>query len=224
MVTDRSPLCCCEYRNLHGQRTHILAICCECEELDNAVDQCLKGNRVPREKVATVFQAISDRIRIPWFDGAKKVGLDVLMPVMFLPSSLHFASYSLTFTVLSLVYIPVFIFLYYVYALNQRKKTWFFVSWCFTSLIGIFSIYLGYVAQFASYLSTTVISFGVGCVVLLYWRVVFSKHRLEQYTLISRSSVQNDPHNCSNDSVEGFRDLNCCFCTKGPFLRAKHCR
>ncbi|KAJ7392683.1 protein-cysteine S-acyltransferase [Desmophyllum pertusum] len=60
MATDPSPLCCCEFRNLHGQRTHILAFCCECEELDHAVDQCLKGNRVPRDKlnefVVTVFQ------------------------------------------------------------------------------------------------------------------------------------------------------------------------
>ena len=129
METDPSPLCCCEFRNVHGQRTHILAFCCECDELDNAVDQCLKGNRVPREKLNAIALVISDRIRFPWFNGALKVEIDALVPFLFLAISLHFASYSFVFTVLALIYVPVFILVYYVYVLNQRKKSWFFVSW-----------------------------------------------------------------------------------------------
>lgn len=32
-------LCCCEYENEHGERSHILACCCDCQALDEACDR-----------------------------------------------------------------------------------------------------------------------------------------------------------------------------------------
>ena len=32
-------LCCCEYINMDGQRTHMLACCCDCEAVDQAFDK-----------------------------------------------------------------------------------------------------------------------------------------------------------------------------------------
>lgn len=220
MISDPSPLCCCEFRNLHGQRTHILAFCCECDELDNAVDQCLKGNRVPREKFREISMVISDRIRIPWFNGAIKVEVDALVPVLFLAVSLYFACFSFVFTVLAVVYVPVFILIYYVYVLNQRKKTWFFVSWGLTSLVGIFSLYLLYVSPFYTYLNSAFICLGFILVLLLYLRVIFSRSFLHHYALISKPLLQNN----SDVNASSYKDLNCCLCTEGPFTRAKHCR
>ena len=220
MASDPSPLCCCEFRNLHGQRTHILAFCCECDELDSAVDQCLKGNRVQREKLTEISMVISDRIRIPWFNGALKVKFDAIIPVLFLAISLHFASHGLVFTVLALVYVPVFILVYYIYVLNQRKKTWFFVSWALSSLVGIFALYLLHVASYYSYATSAIISAGFSVVLLLYLHVVFSRRLLVSHTLISKSSSQNGP-NCN---ARGLKDLTCCLCSEGPFIRSKHCR
>ena len=220
MTSDPSPLCCCEFRNLHGQRTHILAFCCECDELDNAVDQCLKGNRVPREKLNEISMVISDRIRIPWFNGAIKVKFDALVPVLFLAISLYFACFGFVFTILSLVYVPLFILIYYVYVLNQRKKTWFFVSWGLTSLVGIFILYLLHVSPFYSYLKSIFISLGFILVLLLYLRVIFSRSLLDTYALISKPRLRNNP----NVDGSSYKDLYCCLCTEGPFTRAKHCR
>ena len=39
---------------------------------------------MPREKVAAVFSVISDRIRIPWFNGALKIELGIIAPVLVL--------------------------------------------------------------------------------------------------------------------------------------------
>lgn len=220
MTSDASPLCCCEFQNLHGQRSHILAFCCECDELDNAVDQCLKGNRVPREKVAAVFSVISDRIRIPWFNGALKIELGIIAPVLVLIVTLHVASYGLVFTVLAMVYLPVFILIYTFSALNRRKRTWFFVSWVLSSLIGIFYLYLLNVAPFYSYTISAIISAGFCVVLLLYLRVIFSRRLLASHSLISKSSSQNNPNHMSSS----LKDLTCCLCTEGPFIRAKHCR
>lgn len=33
------PLCCCEYINRHGGRSHMAACCCDCEDLDEACDR-----------------------------------------------------------------------------------------------------------------------------------------------------------------------------------------
>lgn len=163
---------------------------------------------------------ISDRIRIPWFNGAQKLEFDFVVPILFLGISLYFASNSLVFTVLALVYVPVFILIYYIYVLNQRKRTWFFVSWTLTSLVGNFILYIAYVAPFNSYLNSSVLSLGFGLVLSLYLRVIFSRRLLNMYALSSKPPSLNN----ANHSDTDYKDLNCCFCTEGPFIRAKHCR
>lgn len=36
---DDEGLCCCEYVNSHGERSHVAACCCDCEDLDDAFDR-----------------------------------------------------------------------------------------------------------------------------------------------------------------------------------------
>ena len=184
------------------------------------MDQCLKGNRVPREKLNEISMVISDRIRIPWINGAIKVEFDAVVPVLFLAVSLYFACFSFVFTVLALAYVPMFILIYYVYVLNQRKKTWFFVSWGLTSLVGIFVLYLLYVSPFYSYLNSAFISLGFILVLSLYLHVIFSRGLLDTYALISKPLLRSN----SDTDAGNYKDLNCCLCTEGPFNRAKHCR
>lgn len=33
------PLCCCEYVDRRGERNHLAACCCDCEELDESCDR-----------------------------------------------------------------------------------------------------------------------------------------------------------------------------------------
>lgn len=35
-------LCCCEYVNSRGERSHVAACCCDCEDLDDAFDRLAK--------------------------------------------------------------------------------------------------------------------------------------------------------------------------------------
>ena len=132
--SEPSPLCCCEYTNLQGQRSHILAVCCDCVDLDNSVDQCLKGNSISGEKCDIICRVVEDRIRIPWPHGARQLDFGVVIPPVVLLFSLHLAAYQLVFTILVLVYLPLFVVFYYIYALKNRKTTWFFVSWGLSSV------------------------------------------------------------------------------------------
>lgn len=36
---EEEVLCCCEYVNRHGERSHVAALCCDCEDLDDACDR-----------------------------------------------------------------------------------------------------------------------------------------------------------------------------------------
>ncbi|EDO36348.1 predicted protein [Nematostella vectensis] len=225
MASDASPLCCCEYKNIKGERTHLLALCCDCEDLDNAVDQCLKGKKVPFTRCSVIHNVITDRLRIPWPKGAKKLNMEFVIPVVLLPSSLYFASRNFIFTVLSLVYLPLFVFVYYVYSLRTRKRTWFFVSWASTSVIGIYVVFLIHISSALHLQSTVFVTLGTIATIYFYYRVINSETKLNLFAEVSdQVERQNTDNGKLNNGVKSYERLTCCFCTYGPFHRSKHCR
>ena len=44
---DEEALCCCEFISSSGERRHLLQLCCDCAELDDAVDRIVSGRGVP---------------------------------------------------------------------------------------------------------------------------------------------------------------------------------
>jgi palmitoyltransferase len=38
-MAGKDGLCCCEYENIEGEKSHILACCCDCHSLDQIVDR-----------------------------------------------------------------------------------------------------------------------------------------------------------------------------------------
>lgn len=36
---EGETLCCCEYVNQHGERSHVAACCCDCDDLDDVCDR-----------------------------------------------------------------------------------------------------------------------------------------------------------------------------------------
>lgn len=226
--TDPSPLCCCEYYNLRGQRTHLIALCCDCEDLDNAVDQCLKGQGISTEKYEIICKVVSDRIRVPWFRGAVKFDMETFVPIIILTSSLYFASSGFVFTVLSFVYLPVFVLVFYACTLRNKRKTWFFVSWACTSIVGIYGLFMIYIADKCSYINNIALSLAFILVITLYYRVVTSKEKILLFTQPKPLKIGVVPAEMKKPKSLGgdidYEQLSCCFCTYGPFVRSKHCR
>ena len=54
-------LCCCEYINSHGERSHLMALFCDCAELDDAVDRFFKGVAIPSSRSEEIMTTIEDR-------------------------------------------------------------------------------------------------------------------------------------------------------------------
>ena len=89
---DPSPLCCCEYHNRDGERSHLLALCCDCEALDQAVDRMVSGREVKSGMVGEIIDVIEERMRFPWRHGAVKFPIGKVVPMIMLPSMLWLAT------------------------------------------------------------------------------------------------------------------------------------
>ena len=54
-------LCCCEYINSNGERSHLMALFCDCSEVDDAVDRLFKGLKIPSSRTNEIMSVIEDR-------------------------------------------------------------------------------------------------------------------------------------------------------------------
>ncbi|XP_051871043.1 palmitoyltransferase ZDHHC23-B isoform X2 [Pristis pectinata] len=152
---EDGSLCCCEYINRHGEKTHILASCCDCEDLDEACDRCLKGKSISSQNIERVSDTISDRLRIPWLlgTGAKKIDVTILPPLVFLPIFLHIAALHFFLALIILTSLPILV-LWYYYVTHQKKgHTLFFLS------LGLFSLGYMYYLFLTEIMSRGTISF-----------------------------------------------------------------
>ena len=54
-------LCCCEYINSQGERSHLMGLFCDCAELDDAVDRFFKGLSIPSSRPHEIMSVVEDR-------------------------------------------------------------------------------------------------------------------------------------------------------------------
>ncbi|XP_028656301.1 palmitoyltransferase ZDHHC23-B [Erpetoichthys calabaricus] len=134
LLSEEDTLCCCEYVDQHGQKNHVMACCCDCEELDQVCDRWLKCEALPPNSLNRVFETLADRCRVPWISGAQRVDLTVLPPLLLLPVSLHIAALHFLLALIILTTLPICILWYYYVTHRQKGHTLFFLSLVLFSL------------------------------------------------------------------------------------------
>ncbi|CAJ0946028.1 unnamed protein product [Ranitomeya imitator] len=127
-------LCCCEYINQKGERSHLAACLCDCEDLDEACDRWITCKSLQPEVLARVIGTASDRFRVPWICGARKVNLSILPPLVLLPISLHVAAFHVLLGVVVLSSLPILVIWYYQLTHQRKGKTLLFLSLALFSL------------------------------------------------------------------------------------------
>ncbi|XP_069115200.1 palmitoyltransferase ZDHHC23-like isoform X2 [Argopecten irradians] len=151
-VTSTEPLCCCEYENIKGEKSHILACCCDCEALDEAFDRCITCQRIPPRMQARILNTIGDRCRIPGIfgHGATKIRCDILVPLVTVPICILLATAGPVMTVMSLIFMPFFmLFFYRSWRRNTEKtRTPFFFVWGLVSVILMFVTFQAFIVAF----------------------------------------------------------------------------
>ncbi|KAF4801755.1 Palmitoyltransferase ZDHHC23 [Turdus rufiventris] len=134
------PLCCCEYVDRRGRRNHLVACCCDCEELDDDCDRWLTCKSLPPGALERIADTIADRLRVPWFSGAVKINISLVPPLVLLPVFLHVASLHFLLGLIILTSLPVVVLWYYYLTHRRKERTLFFLS------LGLFSLgYMYYV-------------------------------------------------------------------------------
>ena len=140
--SDPSPLCCCEYHNTAGERSHLLALCCDCEALDQAVDRMVSGREVKSEMVREIIDVVEERLRFPWKNGAVQIPLGKILPMVMLPSMLWLATLHPYLVVITFLLLLPSVFLIAVRTvIKHRPQTQFFLFWSYSSAAFLFYVY-----------------------------------------------------------------------------------
>ncbi|KAL8600294.1 hypothetical protein ACOMHN_060912 [Nucella lapillus] len=145
------PLCCCEYENAAGDRSHILACCCDCQALDEACDRVVTCRAVSPSTLHSLWSTLSDRCRLPWVSGrgAVRVRLDVVTPVLVVPCILLLASLGPRASVLAFLLMPTFLILFYqVWRRQGQGRTSFFFAWGLSSVVTCCVVFQSLVVSF----------------------------------------------------------------------------
>ncbi|XP_060755902.1 palmitoyltransferase ZDHHC23-B isoform X1 [Neoarius graeffei] len=136
------PLCCCEYVDRHGGRSHMAACCCDCEDLDEACDRWMKREPQNLDSLSRVAATVTDRLRVPWISGAKKVDLSSIPPLILLPILLHIAALHYLLGIVVLTALPGMVLWYYYFTHRKKGRTLFFLSLALFSLFYMYYLFL----------------------------------------------------------------------------------
>ncbi|XP_066202904.1 palmitoyltransferase ZDHHC23 isoform X1 [Saccopteryx leptura] len=137
---ELEPLCCCEYIDRNGEKNHVATCLCDCQDLDEGCERWITCKSVQPETCERIMDTISDRLRIPWLRGAKKVNISIIPPLILLPILLQVASWHFFMGVVVLTSLPVLALWYYYLTHRRKEQTLFFLS------LGLFSLgYMYYV-------------------------------------------------------------------------------
>lgn len=143
LAEEEDTLCCCEYVNRQGQRSHVAACCCDCEDLDDACDRFLKREPQKEDSLSKVADVLTDRIRVPWlWGGARKVDLSIIPPLILLPVLLHIAAFHFLLGLLVLTALPVLVLWYYYVTHRKKGRTLFFLSLALFSLAYMYYLFV----------------------------------------------------------------------------------
>ncbi|KAL5020358.1 hypothetical protein ScPMuIL_003250 [Solemya velum] len=168
-------LCCCEYENMEGERSHILQCCCDCQALDELFDRFITCRGIPSSTHAKLWATVEDRCRLPGLlgGGARKLNLDVVVPVFAIPLFILIGTHSLTATILILISIPIFMLIFYESwrKLTNKSRTRFFFVWGLTSLVLMVIVFEVLVVSYREILLWENILLS-SCVVVLFYYIV----------------------------------------------------
>lgn len=141
-LDQEDPLCCCEYVDRRGRRSHMAACCCDCEDLDDACDRWMKKEPQKADSLTRVVATINDRLRVPWISGARRFDLSLIPPLILLPVFLHIASWHFLLGIVVLTTSPVIVLWYYYFTHRKKGRTLFFLSLVIFSLFYMFYLFI----------------------------------------------------------------------------------
>ncbi|KAF5303841.1 hypothetical protein FQR65_LT08098 [Abscondita terminalis] len=106
---------------------------------NSGILNCLRGKSIPSNVSEGFLLTLQDRIRIPWYGGARKIPPDVISPAVFVPVVLVISTMGIWWTVTT--FTLTFISLLYISTFASIRKSYFFLTWTIASLVSLISIF-----------------------------------------------------------------------------------
>ncbi|XP_077592324.1 palmitoyltransferase ZDHHC23-B [Stigmatopora nigra] len=218
---ENERLCCCEYVNRHGVRSHVAACCCDCEDLDDACDRFFKQESQNPGSMSRVVADISDRVRIPWLKGgARKVDLTIIPPLVLLPAMLHLAAFHFLLGAVVLITLPILLLWYYYFTHRKKARNMFFLS---LALFSLAYMYYLFVAEVVPRGGVGAVSVGmVTAGLLLTLLSLANTKRGPGFVEVDRESVTLLPEEDGGLDIRRKNWCSVCRVVRPP--RAGHCR
>ncbi|XP_059173191.1 palmitoyltransferase ZDHHC23-like [Physella acuta] len=202
-------LCCCEYQNMHGEKSHVLASCCDCEALDETFDRIFKCEKVPDSTIDRLINTISDRCRIPscFGGGAVQLRPDVVAPVLIVPTCLCLATLHPVMTVVVFLFMPLFVLTFHALWRRQKKnrRTYFFYYWGITSVISCYCVFQFFVVAFREVLLWEILTVFT-CMMVMFYFLHLTKQDPDSL-LVEYKSRPSHKRTASNDLLLGSAHL-----------------
>ncbi|XP_012671762.2 palmitoyltransferase ZDHHC23-B [Clupea harengus] len=161
------PLCCCEYVDRKGGRSHVAACCCDCEDLDDACDRWLKRESQKADSLSQVTDTVTDRLRVPWIKGAKRLDLSLLPPLLLLPILLRIAALHVFLGAVVLIALPGMVLWYYYFTHRKKGRTLFFLSLALFSLAYMYYLFVTEIVSRGDVTSTQLATVTTGVILTL---------------------------------------------------------
>lgn len=98
------------------------------------------------DSLSRAVATVTDRLRVPWISGAKKVDLSLIPPLILLPILLHIASLHYLLGIVVLTALPGMVIWYYYFTHRKKGHTLFFLSLALFSLFYMYYLFLTEVA------------------------------------------------------------------------------
>uniref|UniRef100_A0A8C3HK90 Palmitoyltransferase n=1 Tax=Chrysemys picta bellii TaxID=8478 RepID=A0A8C3HK90_CHRPI len=189
------PLCCCEYIDRTGEKNHLVACFCDCEDLDEGCERWLTCKSLSPGTLERIADTILDRFRIPWLKGAIKINITLLPPLVLLPVFLHVAALHFLLALVILTSLPVVVLWYYYLTHRRKGRTLFFLSLGLFSLGYMYYVFLREVVPRGHVGYTQVVILTCGLILML---VALSQAKRDPGYLASQMSNDKSPCQGSN--------------------------
>lgn len=119
------PLCLCEYINKNNERSHLLMCCCNCEALDSLCTKffccCHITSSSHRHLFLESINDILDRIRYPFFGGARKFNWEFLMSLVYIFIYKSIGTRNFVLTIFTLILVPTMLYMQFFLARYKQS-------------------------------------------------------------------------------------------------------
>lgn len=94
------------------------------------------------DSLSRVVATVTDRLRVPWISGAKRVNLSLIPPLILLPILLHIAALHYLLGLAVLTALPGMVLWFYYFTHRKKGSTLFFLSLALFSLFYMYYLFL----------------------------------------------------------------------------------